>query len=66
VDAGADRVPLGVGQPDPGDERVARPQGLLDEARIDVDQAQLGPAEQVQRPVDAPMSVNGSDDVLVL
>ena len=51
VDAGADRVPLGVGQPDPGDERVARPQGLLDEARIDVDQAQLGPAEQVQRPV---------------
>ena len=51
MDAGADRVALGVGQPDPGDERVTRPQGLLDELRVDVDQPELGPAEQPQRPV---------------
>ena len=51
VDAGADRVPPGVGQPDPGDELVTRPQGLLDQTGIDVDQAELGPAEHAQRPV---------------
>src|ERR1700735_5252081 len=51
MDPGTDRVPVGVGQPDPGDEPAAGTDGFLDDAGIDVDEAQLGAAEQPQRPV---------------
>src|SRR5690242_9638108 len=51
VDPGADRVPPGVGEPDPGDEPALRLHGLLDQGGIDVDQAELGPSEHPQRPV---------------
>ena len=51
VNAGADRVPPGVGQADPGDEPVPGAQGVLDQARVDLHEPELGAAEQPQRPV---------------
>src|SRR5215831_115191 len=50
-DAGTDRVSPGVGQADPGDELVTRAQGVLDDDRIDVDQPELGSAEEPERAV---------------
>lgn len=38
LDAGADHILPGAGQPDPGDKPVAGTEGLLDEAGIDVDE----------------------------
>src|ERR1051326_858310 len=48
VHAGADRVPSRVGQPDSCDQPVLWAQGLLDQAGIDVDEPELGAAEQPQ------------------
>ena len=46
--AGADRVPSWVGQPDPCDQPVLGAQGFLDQAGIEVDEPELGAAEQPQ------------------
>src|SRR5579859_4490856 len=51
MNASADRIPPGIGQPDPGEEPVAGAHGLLGEAGIDVHQPELGAAEQPQRAV---------------
>src|SRR5215831_10802325 len=48
---GADRVALVVGQPDAGDEAVARAHRLGDEAGRHVGEAELGAAEHLQRAV---------------
>src|SRR3984957_1571961 len=46
VHAGADRVPSWVGQPDSCNQPVLGAQGFLDQAGIDVDEPEFGPAEQ--------------------
>src|SRR5260370_5731344 len=51
MDAGADRVAPGVGEPDPGDQPAGGAHRLFDDARIDVYEPQLGAAEHPQRPV---------------
>ena len=48
MDAGADRVAPGVGEPDPGDEPVAGAHRVVDDAGIDVDEAhRLGMVNEV-------------------
>ena len=51
MDAGADRVAPGVGEPDPGDQPAGGAHRLFDDAGIDVYEPQLGAAEHPQRPV---------------
>src|SRR5262249_17397329 len=51
IHPGADRVPAGMGEADPGDEPVPGPHRLLDQPGIHVDQPELGTAEQPQRSV---------------